>query len=157
MEHIFPEESAFPLDTGIVKIKASAISFWLQRFVLEARKANKQQYCLLIAFINYYMLWIAMTIKKFWKQYQCFEQFQFVDFWAVFFILDGELKELNATGKFVHKKEASVITEEMENILWVKGLLGDHSPQVLSDTMVYLIGFALLLEARKNINICDLN
>ena len=52
--------------------------------------------------------------------------------------LDGKLKRLNATGKYVHKKKAEVITEE---ILWQKGLLGDHSPHVLLDTMVYLIGF----------------
>ena len=47
LEHtaITPEESAFRLDANIVNMEASAISFWLQRFVLEARKANKQQYC----------------------------------------------------------------------------------------------------------------
>ena len=53
-------------------------------------------------------------------------------------MLDGKLKWLNATGKYVHKKKAEVITEEMEELLWQKGLLSDHSPQVLLDTMVYL-------------------
>ena len=66
-----------------------------------------------------------------------FESSEFVQFQDV---LDGELKRLNATRKYVHKKKAEVITEE---ILWQKGLLGDQSPHVLLDTMVYLIGFLL--------------
>ena len=40
-------------------------------------------------------------------------------------MLDGELKRLNTTGKYVHKKKAEVITEETEEISWQKGLLGD--------------------------------
>ena len=38
----------------------------------------------------------------------------------------------------------------MEDILWEKGLLEDHSPQspqVLSDAMVYLIGFCIALRS----------
>ena len=78
------------------------------------------------------------------------EQFTFNHFR---FVLDGELKRLNATGNYVHKKKACVITVEMEEILWEKGLLGDSSPQVLSDTMVYLIGLFLPCEAVKNTDV----
>ena len=51
----------------------------------------------------------------------------------------SHLKQLNRTGKYVEKKKAGVITVEMEEKLWQSGLLGDHSPQVLIDTVVYLI------------------
>jgi hypothetical protein len=80
----------------------------------------------------------------------CFEQFTFSHFRSV---LDGQLKRLNATGKYIHKKKATVITVEMEEILWEKGLLGDNSPQVLCDTLVYLIGLFLLCEVVKNIDV----
>ena len=44
-KYVAPEESTFALDTNIVNTEASANSFWLQRFVLEVRKATKKQYC----------------------------------------------------------------------------------------------------------------
>ena len=71
-----------------------------------------------------------------------FEDAEFAEFCGV---LDGQLKALNRTGKYIEKKKASVITIEMEETLWKNGLLGDHNPQVLLDTLVYLIvlNFAL--------------
>ena len=60
-------------------------------------------------------------------------------------VLDGELKRLNGTGKYIHKKKASIITAEIEEVLWEKGLLGDHTPQVLIDTMVYCMGLYFAL------------
>ena len=62
-------------------------------------------------------------------------------------VMDGELKRLNATGNYIEKKKASVITKEMEDSWWVKGLLGDDSPQVLSDTLVFMIGFCFALRS----------
>ena len=53
--------------------------------------------------------------------------------------LDSEMKRLKGTGKYQRKK-AAVIGVDDEDILWEKGLLGDHNPKVLLDTMVYYIG-----------------
>ena len=55
-----------------------------------------------------------------------FDSKEFVPFHG---LLDGDLKSLNSTSKYVYKRKPEIITAEME-ILWQKLLLGDHS-QVL--------------------------
>ena len=62
-------------------------------------------------------------------------------------MLDGKLKQLNRTAKYVEKKKAGEITVEMEEKLWESGMLGDHSPQVLADTVLYLIGLNFALRS----------
>ena len=60
--------------------------------------------------------------------------------------LDAKMKELQASGKYMPKK-AQPITIEHEDILWEKGLLGDHSPQTLIDTLVFYIGMCFALKS----------
>ena len=76
------------------------------------------------------------------KDINFFDQFQFCC------ALDGEP---NGTGNYIHKKKANVITVEMEEISWEKDLLGNCSPQVLSDTMVYLISLFFALRSGEEL------
>ena len=119
-----------------------SIAYWLQRFVLEARKANGEHY----SPDSLYQLCCGLqrALRDFDREIIFFEQFTFSHFRSV---LDGELKRLNSTGKYVHKKKVCVITVEMEEILWEKGLLGDNSPQVLSDTFYLFIGLCFALRS----------
>ena len=47
---------------------------------------------------------------------------------------DGEMKCLNATGNYIHKKQVQPISIEQENHVRELGLLGDSSPEVLLRT-----------------------
>ena len=49
------------------------------------------------------------------------------------------MKQLKATGMFQRVK-AKVVSNDNEDLLWTGGLLGDHNPKALLDTMVYYIG-----------------
>ena len=64
-----------------------------------------------------------------------------------------KLKQLNRTGKYVEKKIAAVITVEVEEKLWESGLLGDHTPQVLVDTVLYLIRLDFALRSGEEHNV----
>ena len=144
VKSILPEETAVGcvLDSDVVKMKLPDVSFWLQRFVLEVRKSNGDVY----SPDSLYQLCcgIQRALRDAGQDVNIFEQFQFAQFRSV---IDGELKRLNDTGNYIDKKKASVITTEMEEELWRKGLLGDYSPQVLSDTLVYMIGFCFALRS----------
>ena len=50
----------------------------------------------------------------------------------------------------MEKKKAGVINVEMEEKLWESGILGDHSSQVLVDTVLYLIGLNFALRGAED-------
>ena len=60
-------------------------------------------------------------------------------------MLDALMKQRTQAGVGVHCRQAQVITEDMENTLWEKDLLGDHCPNTLLNTLVYLFGLHFAL------------
>lgn len=57
------------------------------------------------------------------------------------------MKRLNATGKYIEKWQAQVITASDEDYLWSLSLVGEHSPQILLDTIVYMVGLYFALQS----------
>ena len=56
------------------------------------------------------------------------------------------MKNLKATGQFT-VQQVETITEEIEDPLWNKGILGESSPQCLLDTVVFYLGLYIALES----------
>ena len=59
--------------------------------------------------------------------------------------LDAEMKRLKSAGLGSQPKQTEPLSEEDEEKLWQAKVLGDHSPQALLNTMIYMNGvyFAL--------------
>lgn len=125
------DDDHFPLEVDITKMTAIAINYWLQRFLVEARKGNREHYS--PDSLHQICCGLQQALRAAGNaDINLFDGKEFAPFRD---LLDDELRSLNGTGKYIYKKRAEVITAEME-----EGLLGDHSPQVLVNTMVYLIG-----------------
>ena len=63
--------------------------------------------------------------------------------------LDAEMKRLQHKGIGSKVRQAEALSEDDEEILWSKGLLGDHSPQALLNTMVFMIGLYFALRSGR--------
>ena len=59
------------------------------------------------------------------------------------------MKRLQSLGVGATKRQAETLTEDEEEILWEKGLLGDATPQTLLDTMVFCCGLFFALRSGK--------
>jgi hypothetical protein len=69
-------------------------------------------------------------------------------------VLDGRLKYLQSK-QDPFRKKASAVSENDEEKLWLSGALGTHSPPVLLDTLVFLVGKIFALRGgEEHINLC---
>ena len=69
------------------------------------------------------------------------------DFEEVRTVLDNVMKERTAANIGVVKRQAGVVTKEIENELWQKGLLGEDTPDKLCNTVLFLLGLNVTLRA----------
>ena len=129
-----------PFSIKFDELTLDEMDFWLSRFVLEVRKANGDAY----PPNSLYQLVCGLQRHLRNHGVKLFENHALHGFRCT---LDGEMKRLNATGKYVNKKQAQPITPEQEDRLWELKLLGDHNPQVLLNTMVFQVGFYFALKS----------
>ena len=63
--------------------------------------------------------------------------------------LHAQMKKLKSEGIGNTKRQAEPISSKDEEQLWTTGLLGMHTPQVLLDTIFYLIGMSFGLRGGR--------
>ena len=62
-------------------------------------------------------------------------------------VLDNIMKERAAAKIGTVKRQAEVLTYDYENELWENGSLGEHNPDILRSTVMFLIGIHCILRA----------
>ena len=135
------------VNPDILKLQKTELNYWFSKLVVEVRKKKCPGACyppntlyqLCCGLLRYLRDngWPALNIFT----DPCFKHFQDC--------LDAEMKRLTRIGLGSEVKEARAFTEDQENKLWNEGILGDQSPQVLLDTMVFLIGKHFALRSGK--------
>ncbi len=120
------------------------MKFWLSRFVLEIRKVDGEPYNPNTLYQICCGLLRHLRINCDRSDVNFLDDGEFQQFRST---LDAEMKRLNGTGKYIEKHQAQVITGADEDYLWRLRLLGEHSPQVLIDTIIYMTGLYFALRS----------
>ena len=123
----------------------SQIQHWMSRFILEVRKRDGNVYTPntlhhITAGVMRHLRWNGRPDIDFFRdsQYSDFRQ-----------SLDAEMKRLQSLGIGSKKKQAEVLTEADEDLLWAKGLLGGKTPKMLLDTVVFYNGLYFALRSGR--------
>ena len=118
-----------------------AMAFWLCTFIMEACRRDKQPYPPDTLYFLCCSLFQALKEND-RADIKPFEDSTIAAFTST---LDARIKALKSSGEY-QVRQAEVISEDLEETLWRKGLLGDSTPQQLDTLVVYI----LLYEAAKN-------
>ena len=127
----------------ITELTTSELQHWLTRFVLEVRKKTGEE------FPPNSLRHICCGIKRYLRQngqpsIDFFVNSEFAEFKAS---LDSEMKRLQSKGVGSQTKQAEILSEDEEELLWNGGFLGDRTPQSLLDTMVFCNGLYFVLRS----------
>ena len=119
------------------------LSYWMERFALEIRKVNGEEYQpnTLHHIVCGIMRYVRINVRE---SIDFFKDAEFAGFRGV---LDAEMKRLQSKGLGSSHKQAEPLTMEDEELLWEKKILGDHIPESLLNTMIYMNGLYFALRS----------
>ena len=129
----------------LISISPSQLCYWFTRFVLEVRKKDGTEYPPLT--LHHLCSGLQTYLRH--NGHPTLDIYKDSVFANLRSTLDAEMKRLRHLGLGSSKKQAEPLTEEEEEVLWRKGLLGEHSPQALLNTMVYMNGIYFALRSGK--------
>ena len=135
---------------SLEQINNNELNHWLSKFIMEVRKQDGSCY-------NSGTLYsICSSIQRYIRENRLlsrnnetldiYKDQKFALFRCTF---DSVLKDQHSKGVGAVKKQAEVITFDLEEELWSHGVLGDSDPRKLLDTLVFLLGLNFALRSGK--------
>lgn len=126
---------------SLVEMEPQAMAQWMTQFCLGARKVDGDEYqpntlyhiiCGLMRYVRENSIPDIDFLKD--REFAGFRQ-----------SLDAEMKRIQSKGIGSDHKQAEPFTLEEEEMLWQNNILGDHTPEALLNTIIYMNGvyFAL--------------
>jgi hypothetical protein len=135
-----PENLKYPYaPDDLSSLSVEEINYWLSKFCVDVRQRNGEEYRHEVL----YSLFCAIN-RVIRESKPGLVLFKSPELKPLQNVLDGRLKYLQSK-QDPFRKKASAVSENDEEKLWLSGALGTHSPRVLLDTLVFMVGkiFAL--------------
>ena len=132
-----------PIVPSLLDMDSQTLSEWLTRFILEVRKINGSEYP---PNTLYHLVCGIMRHVRNSKSCEI-DFFKDPEFCSFRVSLDAEMKRLQSKGVGSVHKQAEPFTMEEEELLWERKILGDHSPEALLNTMIYMNGLYFALRS----------
>ena len=128
----------------LIEMGKADLSQWLSKFLVEIRRNDGKAYT--GTTLHQILCGVQHHLRE--KTDCSIDLFSDPEFRFLKSVLDSQMKELRSQG-IGAKKRAEPVTASEEEMLWMKGLLGDKNPQTLLDTMVWMCGMYFALRSGK--------
>lgn len=135
---------SIPTKSEILTATEEQLDYWFAKFICEVRKMNGEMYPRdtligIVAGINAHCSANGRQLNLFTdKRFDFFRS-----------NLDAACIQSSRSGASCSRKQADVISEEEEELLWSKGALGGDNPTALIHTLLYLNGLHFALRSGK--------
>ena len=125
-----------------VDMERATLACWLTRFVLEMRKTDGTEYP--PNTVHHIVCGVMRHLRCTKPDIDFFKDAEFSSFRSS---LDAEMKRLQSKGLGSNHKQAEPLTVQEEEQLWEKNILGDHSPESLLNTIIFMNGLYFALRS----------